>query len=198
MQRNLPQVTWAPLLPVLVSVLLVYMESPDDVYRLVESFLSNYNCPIARSVNQAAADDNTLRDLALLKLKSDKVRAWLSRSPLSVTTWRIWLIKLPFPILVQFIDCLLAEGPKIKFRFALAFLVLAKNLGYFDEAGSKSIAESEAEEIVKSEKFEQLKIVTKAFGIKRLSWSMCSKLIARHKVLLDLSTGNLEFFSNFF
>lgn len=94
---------------------------------------------------------------------------------------------MPLPTLVTFIDCLLVEGPKIKFRFALAFLMCAKNIGFFDQSTNHPIKRKEAEQIIAQIRFDQF--CQKAFGIKRLSWSTCGKLIARHKVLLDLSSG---------
>ena len=37
---------------------------------------------------------------------------------------------------------------------------------------------------------QQQKILTKAFQIKRFSWSTCSKLINRHKLLIDIRAGS--------
>lgn len=67
-------VTQAPLLPLIISVFLMYIDSLDDIFMIVELFLCDIHCPIARSKNQLSADDSTLRDLALLKIKSDKIR----------------------------------------------------------------------------------------------------------------------------
>ena len=36
---------------------------------------------------------------------------------------------------------------------------------------------------------QQQKILAKAFQIKRFSWSTCSKLINRHKLLIDIRAG---------
>ena len=33
--------------------------------------------------------------------------------------------------------------------------------------------------------------MTKAFGIKNFKWATCSKLINRHKILLDMKQGKL-------
>ena len=38
---------------------------------------------------------------------------------------------------------------------------------------------------------QQQKILTKAFQIKRFSWSTCSKLINRHKLLIDIRAGSV-------
>jgi len=186
---DLPHVTKCPLLPLVVSVLVLYIDSLDDVFVLTERLLSDALCPLARSPNQALADDNTLRDLALLKLKSDKIRQWISSSQKATSHWREWLYSLPLPLLVSFVDCLLLEGPKIKFRFALAFLTLAKNFGFFDVTNSNSleIRAKEAAEMLANERFDSFKILPKAFGIKRLSWNTCKTLISRHMVLLDIS-----------
>ena len=37
----------------------------------------------------------------------------------------------------------------------------------------------------------QIKLMTKAFGIKNFKWATCSKLINRHKILLDMKQGEL-------
>ena len=37
----------------------------------------------------------------------------------------------------------------------------------------------------------QVKLMTKAFGIKNFKWATCSKLINRHKILLDMKQGEL-------
>ena len=39
---------------------------------------------------------------------------------------------------------------------------------------------------------QQQKILAKAFQIKRFSWSTCSKLINRHKLLIDIRAGAKE------
>ena len=188
---DLPHVTKCPLLHLVVSVLVLYIDSLEEVFALTERLLSDALCPLARSPNQALADDNTLRDLALLKLKSDKIRQWISSSQKATSDWREWLFSLPLPLLVSFVDCLLLEGPKIKFRFALAFLTLAKNFGFFDAMNSNclKIRAKEASEMLANERFDSFKILPKAFGIKRLSWNTCKTLISRHMVLLDISAG---------
>jgi len=63
---DLPHVTKCPLLHLVVSVLVLYIDSLEEVFALTERLLSDALCPLARSPNQALADDNTLRDLALL------------------------------------------------------------------------------------------------------------------------------------
>jgi len=176
-------------LPLIISVFLMYIDSLDDIFMIVELFLCDIHCPIARSKNQLLADDSTLRDLALLKIKSDKIRSWVSHSPHSISNWRSWLSQLPLPLIVTFLDCLLVEGPKVKFRFALGFLLMLKSTGYIDEISNQTKIDSEeAKKIVENVKFDKNKMLSKAFGIKRLSWSTCKTLISRHLVLLDLSS----------
>jgi len=117
-------------------------------------------------------------------------RSWVSHSPHSISNWRSWLSQLPLPLIVTFVDCLLVEGPKVKFRFALGFLLMLKSTGYIDEISNQTKIDSEeAKKIVENVKFDKNKMLSKAFGIKRLSWNTCKTLISRHLVLLDLSSG---------
>jgi len=71
------------------------------------------------------------------------------------------------------------EGPKVKFRFGLAYLnLLAKlEMNFIDSYLDQS---------------SQVKLMTKAFGIKNFKWATCSKLINRHKILLDMKQGGLN------
>ena len=117
----------------------------------------------------------------------------MSHSPTSTSNWRCWLSQLPLPLLVTFVDCLLVEGPKVKFRFALGFLLMLKSTGFIEEISNQSLIDlHKAQTIVQNPKFDKNKMLSKAFGIKRLSWNTCKTLISRHLVLLDISSGQFH------
>jgi hypothetical protein len=175
-----PQVTYAPLLPLFTSVLVLYFE-PSQAFYLLSKWIKSEWCCIARNKTDAVADDNTLRDLALLRLKSNSLKRILTK----VTTnleWRKWLENSSLQIIIHFFDCLLLEGPKIKFRFGLAYLNLSIKAGEdtFDLSRINSMSISED------------RILIKAFAIKRFPWATCSKLITRHRLLLDIRNDQNE------
>ena len=66
--------------------------------------------------------------LALLRLKSPAVRKHLNQNGTELR-WRKWVQHLNLQVLVNFFDCLFMEGPKVKFRFGLAYLNILAKLG---------------------------------------------------------------------
>jgi len=172
---DMPEIKYSPLLPLTAAVLLMYFDSNQTYYLLSHMLRNNV---IARTKSEAIADDNALRDLALLRLKSPAVRKHLNQNGAELR-WRKWVQHLNLQVLVNFFDCLFMEGPKVKFRFGLAYLnILAKlEMNFIDNYLDQS---------------SQIKLMTKAFGIKNFKWATCSKLINRHKILLDMKQGGLN------
>jgi len=172
---DMPEIKYSPLLPLTAAVLLMYFDSNQTYYLLSHMLRNNV---IARTKSEAIADDNALRDLALLRLKSPAVRKHLNQNGTELR-WRKWVQHLNLQVLVNFFDCLFMEGPKVKFRFGLAYLnILAKlEMNFIDSYLDQS---------------SQIKLMTKAFGIKNFKWATCSKLINRHKILLDMKQGGLN------
>ena len=71
-----PQVTFSPLIGLVVAVLASFMDDRGKIWQLIEAITQSETCPLARSSSQADADDLTIRDLGLLKLKG-KLKPWL-------------------------------------------------------------------------------------------------------------------------
>lgn len=172
---DMPEIKYSPLLPLTTAILLMYFDANKTYYMLSHMLRNNV---IARTKSEAIADDNALRDLALLRLKSPAVRKHLNQNGAELK-WRKWVQHLNLQVLVNFFDCLFMEGPKVKFRFGLAYLNLLAKLdmnfidSYLDQAT-------------------QIKVMTKAFAIKNFKWATCSKLINRHKILHDMKQGGLN------
>ena len=129
----------------------------------------------------------------MLRLKSPAVRKHLNQNGAELR-WRKWVQHLNLQVLVNFFDCLFMEGPKVKFRFGLAYLNLLAKLGKFQHTSAGPCLTLLLEmNFIDSylDQSSQIKLMTKAFGIKNFKWATCSKLINRHKILLDMKQGEL-------
>lgn len=71
-----PQVSFSPLIGLVVAVLASFIDDRAIIWQLSEAIIQSETCPLARSSSQADADDLTIRDLGLLKLKG-KLKPWL-------------------------------------------------------------------------------------------------------------------------
>ena len=74
--RSQPQTTFCPLIGIVVGVLATFIDERGKIWQMIEHLIQSESCPIARSSTQADADDLTIRDLGLLKLKG-KLKPWL-------------------------------------------------------------------------------------------------------------------------
>ena len=69
---------------------------------------------------------------ALLRIKSLPLKKYLTQTT-STIQWRVWLREVNLQTLINTFDALLCEGPKIKFRFGLAYLGLLIKTGELDK-----------------------------------------------------------------
>ena len=74
--RSQPQITFCPLIGIVVGVLVTFIDDRGKIWQMIEHLIQSESCPFARSSTQADADDLTIRDLGLLKLKG-KLKPWL-------------------------------------------------------------------------------------------------------------------------
>ena len=75
---------------------------------------------------------------ALLRIKSLPLKKYLTQTT-STIQWRVWLREVNLQTLINTFDALLCEGPKIKFRFGLAYLGLLIKTGEFGKIRFLSI-----------------------------------------------------------
>ncbi|CBY43630.1 unnamed protein product [Oikopleura dioica] len=188
-----PQVSFSPLIGLVVAVLASFIDDRAMIWQLSEAIIQSETCPLARSSSQADADDLTIRDLGLLKLKG-KLKPWLLQVSSSEINWRFFLCSLQYESAVRFVDCLLLEGVKVKFRFALAFLNFCSSKGHcvLSEGSPEELDDDLILEIIKKHPADVEKILKKGFDIRNLQMSLVKQLVTRHKVLLDLRADGLE------
>lgn len=212
-----PQVSFSPLIGLVVAVLASFIDDRAIIWQLSETIIQSETCPLARSSSQADADDLTIRDLGLLKLKG-KLKPWLLQvsssgnlalylfliskfkndklsSRMKEINWRFFLCSLQYESAVRFVDCLLLEGTKVKFRFALAFLNFCSSKGHcvLSEGSPEELDDDLILEIIKKHPADVEKILKKGFDIRNLQMSLVKQLVTRHKVLLDLRAGKIHY-----
>ncbi|CAG5106604.1 Oidioi.mRNA.OKI2018_I69.chr1.g2915.t1.cds [Oikopleura dioica] len=191
--RSQPQITFCPLIGIVVGVLVTFIDDRGKIWQMIEHLIQSESCPIARSSTQADADDLTIRDLGLLKLKG-KLKPWLLQISSSAINWRFFLCSLSYESCVRFVDCLLLEGAKVKFRFALAFLNFCSSQGrcVIIDGSPDEIDDDLILQMIEDNPSDVEKILKKGFDIRNLQMAIVKQLVNRHKMLLDLRADGLE------
>ena len=119
--------------------------------------------------------------------------------PRKAINWRFFLCSLPYELCVRFVDCLLLEGAKVKFRFALAFLNFCSSQGrcVIIDGSPDEVDDDLILQMIEDNPSDVEKILKKGFDIRNLQMALVKQLVNRHKMLLDLRAG-LALSSNHF
>ncbi|KAI4879817.1 hypothetical protein NFI96_030621, partial [Prochilodus magdalenae] len=130
--QNLPEVTFCPILPALVSLLLHYCEDEAQCFHSICSLVS-FTDPQKRYIDQTFitthASCMTFGDLANKYCRG--IRKLIASSHQSLfefySDWIMWIFAdLPFSYAIRVLDVYLIEGYKVLYRVALALLSLYK------------------------------------------------------------------------
>ncbi|KAL2087099.1 hypothetical protein ACEWY4_018158 [Coilia grayii] len=130
--KNLPEVTFCPILPALVSLLLHFSEDEAQCFHSICS-LVNYTDPTKRYIDQtfhtSRASCMTFGDLANKYCRG--IRKLIASSHQNLfefySDWIMWIFAdLPFTYAIRVLDVYLLEGYKVLYRVALALLCLYK------------------------------------------------------------------------
>ncbi|MCI4375965.1 hypothetical protein PGIGA_G00115760 [Pangasianodon gigas] len=130
--ENFPEMTFCPILPALVSLLLHYSEDEAQCFHSICS-LVRYTDPQKRYIDQnfvtTHASCMTFGDLANKYCRG--IRKLIASSHQSLfefySDWIMWIFAdLPFSYAVRVLDVYLVEGYKVLYRVALALLSLYK------------------------------------------------------------------------
>ncbi|XP_017577108.1 TBC1 domain family member 24-like [Pygocentrus nattereri] len=130
--QNFPEITFCPILPALVSLLLHYSEDEAQCFHSICSLLF-YTDPEKRYIDQTFltthASCMTFGDLANKYCRG--IRKLIASSHQSLfefySDWIMWIFAdLPFSYAIRVLDVYLIEGYKVLYRVALALLCLYK------------------------------------------------------------------------
>ncbi|KAK2857349.1 hypothetical protein Q7C36_005268 [Tachysurus vachellii] len=130
--ENFPEITFCPILPALVSLLLHYSEDEAQCFHSICS-LVRYTDPQKRYIDQnfvtTHASCMTFGDLANKYCRG--IRKLIASSHQNLfefySDWIMWIFAdLPFSYAVRVLDVYLVEGYKVLYRVALALLSLYK------------------------------------------------------------------------
>ncbi|XP_076871512.1 TBC1 domain family member 24-like [Brachyhypopomus gauderio] len=130
--QHLPELTFCPILPALVSLLLHYSEDEAQCFHSISSLVS-YTDPEKRYIDQTFltthASCMTFGDLANKYCRG--IRKLIASSHQSLfefySDWIMWIFAdLPFNYAIRVLDVYLIEGYKVLYRVALALLSLYK------------------------------------------------------------------------
>ncbi|XP_064615353.1 GTPase-activating protein skywalker-like [Liolophura sinensis] len=185
-----PDITFCPSLFPLAALFLHFMEPEqcfECLYGMVRSRESLY---LAQTKVAVDATHLVMRDLAKHHAKS-------AYSNISKDTdgnvepvfrnWFWWIFKdLPFPYLVQVVDCYLFEGVKVLYRVALAILILyhkhtTKSRGNSSLMQGMNVS-SKIKHFCTDIPYSMEKILKTAFGIRGLGKREVRKLQMRHEM----------------
>lgn len=130
--KHLPEVTFCPILPALVSLLLHFSEDEAQCFHSICS-LVRYTDPTKRYIDQtfhtSRASCMTFGDLANKYCRG--IRKLIASSHQNLfefySDWIMWIFAdLPFTYAIRVLDVYLLEGYKVLYRVALALLCLYK------------------------------------------------------------------------
>lgn len=130
--KQFPEVTFCPILPALVSLLLHFSEDEAQCFHSICS-LVNYTDPAKRYIDQtfhtSRASCMTFGDLANRYCRG--IRKLIASSHQNLfefySDWIMWIFAdLPFTYAIRVLDVYLLEGYKVLYRVALALLSLYK------------------------------------------------------------------------
>ncbi|XP_041958922.1 TBC1 domain family member 24-like [Alosa sapidissima] len=130
--KHCPEVTFCPILPALVSLLLHFSEDEAQCFHSI-CCLVNYTCPTKRYIDQtfhtSRASCMTFGDLANRYCRG--IRKLIASSHQNLfefySDWIMWIFAdLPFTYAIRVLDVYLLEGYKVLYRVALALLSLYK------------------------------------------------------------------------
>ncbi|XP_028829461.1 TBC1 domain family member 24-like [Denticeps clupeoides] len=130
--KHLPDVSFCPILPALVSLLLHFSEDETQCFNSI-CCLVNYKDPNKRYIDQTfhtyRASCMTFGDLANIYCRG--IRKLIASSHQNLvefySDWIMWIFAdLPFPYAIRVLDLYLLEGYKVLYRVALALLSLYK------------------------------------------------------------------------
>ena len=101
---------------------------------------------------------------------------------------------------MRFVDCLLLEGAKVKFRFALAFLNFCSSQGscVIIDGSPDEVDDDLILQMIEDNPSDVEKILKKGFDIRNLQMALVKQLVNRHKMLLDLRAGLALSLNHFF
>lgn len=130
--QRFPEITFCPILPALVSLLLHYSEDEAQCFHAICSLVS-YMDPVKRYIDHTFltthASCMTFGDLANKYCRG--IRKLIASSHQSLfefySDWILWIFAdLPFSYAIRVLDVYLIEGYKVLYRVALALLSLYK------------------------------------------------------------------------
>lgn len=191
-----PHITCCPLMPVMVSILLCFMNEGETFFVIIGLIESE---KLEHSQPGVIAERNTLGDIVYNRARS----AWKAMYQIAYSydpqasldslypvfeKWEAWIFHcLFFWAQVRILDCYFVEGPKVFYRIGCAIVILFHK--YILKKAKKDEIKHLQEELVNFSSHLPVsdnELLDTAFNIPNLSRNLIQKLYKRH-VLLNLT-----------